>query len=101
MDTDVAAIDITDVMNLNPKLDKRWVSYDLIGDEAKRKAFDITVGEEIVTIGYPLGLRQGSTNLPLVRQGLIATSIGSRIEDKIGLATGAYYLPFNSFWRFV
>lgn len=82
-DTDVFAIEVTDVMNLNPKLNKRWVNYDLIADEAKRKALDITMGEDIVTIGYPLGLRQGATNLPLIRQGLIATRIGGEIKDKI------------------
>lgn len=82
-DTDVCAIDVTDVMNLNPKIEKRWVGYDMFADEAKRQELDITVGEEVLTIGYPLGLRQGDTNFPLVRQGLIATKIGSPIRDQV------------------
>ena len=82
-DTDVLAIDVTDVINLNPQIEKRWVGYDLIADEAKRKDLDITVGEEVVTIGYPLGLRQGDTNFPLIRQGLIATKIGEIFRDKV------------------
>lgn len=81
-DTDVYAVDVTDVMNLNPKLEKRWVGYDFFADEAKRTELDITVGEDVVTIGYPLGLRQGDSNFPLVRQGVIATKIGAPLKDK-------------------
>ena len=36
-----------------------------------------------MTIGYPLGLRQGDSNFPLVRQGVIATKIGMRLKDKV------------------
>lgn len=81
-DTDVYAIEVTDVMKLNTKIEKRWVGYDLFADEPKRAELDITVGEDIVTIGYPLGLRQGDTNFPLVRQGVIATKIGTHLKDK-------------------
>jgi len=89
-DTDVFALDVTDVMNLNPKIEKRWVGYDLFGDEKKRTELDITVGEDVVTIGYPLGLRQGDSNFPLVRQGLIATRIGSPVKDKVGIPGGGF-----------
>ncbi|RJO60997.1 MAG: serine protease [Dehalococcoidia bacterium] len=82
-DTDVIAVDVTDVMQFNPKIEKRWVDYSLFADEAKRKELDITVGEEIVTIGYPLGLRQGESNFPLIRQGMISTKIGTLLADKI------------------
>lgn len=89
-DTDVLAIEVTDVINLNPQIEKRWVEYDLFADEAKRKELDITVGEEVVTIGYPLGLRQGDTNFPLVRQGLIATKIGELLRDKVQTPGGGF-----------
>lgn len=82
-DTDVCAIDVTDVMHLNPRIEKRWVEPELFADGAKRAELDITVGEDVVTIGYPLGLRQGSSNFPLVRQGLIATKIGTPLRDKV------------------
>jgi len=82
-DTDVAAIEITDVIQLNPKIEKRWATYDVFADEAKRTELDITVGEDVVTIGYPLGLRQGDSNFPLVRQGVIATKIGMPLKDKV------------------
>ena len=75
-DTDVAAIDVTHVIQLNPNLEKRWTGYEDFADAAKREELDITVGEEIMTVGYPLGLRQGDTNFPLVRQGVLATKIG-------------------------
>jgi hypothetical protein len=88
-DTDVLAIDVTDVIVLNPRIDKKWVKYDHCAGEAVREELDITVGEEVVTIGYPLGLRQGETNLPLVRQGILSTHIGYRIRDAVREAGGA------------
>lgn len=88
-DTDVAAVEVTDVMNLNPTIAKRWATYAEFGDAAKRTELDITVGEEVITIGYPLGLRQGDSNFPLVRQGLIATRIGALLRDKTKDAAGA------------
>jgi hypothetical protein len=96
-DTDVYAVEVTDVMKLNTKIDKRWVGYDSFADEPRRAELDITVGEDIVTIGYPLGLRQGDTNFPLVRQGVIATKIGTHLKDKITtpVATGCK-LPDSS-----
>lgn len=89
-DTDVIAIEVTDVMNFNPCIKKRWVGYDLFAVEDKRTELDITVGEEIVTIGYPLGLRQGDSNFPLLRQGLIATRIGVPIRDKVKNPDGTF-----------
>ena len=87
-DTDVFVLEVTDIMVLNPKLDKRWATYDDFADAAKRKDLDISVGEDIVTVGYPLGLRQGDSNLPLIRQGLISTEIGSRVKDKVAAQGG-------------
>lgn len=89
-DTDVLAIEVTDVIQLNPKLEKRWATYDLFADEVKRMELEITVGEEVVTIGYPLGLRQGDSNFPLIRQGIIATKIGSSLKDKVQTAEGGF-----------
>lgn len=82
-DTDVLAIDVTDVIQLNPRIEKRWATYNDFGLEQKRAELDITVGEDIVTIGYPLGLRQGDSNFPLIRQGVISTKIGALLKDKV------------------
>jgi hypothetical protein len=81
-DTDVFAVEVTDVIQLNPKIEKRWATYNDFALEQKRIELDITVGEDIVTIGYPLGLRQGDSNFPLIRQGVISTKIGTRLKDK-------------------
>jgi V8-like Glu-specific endopeptidase len=82
-DTDVLAVKVTDVIQLNPKIEKRWATYSDFALEAKRTELDITAGEDIVTIGYPLGLRQGDSNLPLIRQGLICTKIGTLLKDRV------------------
>ena len=88
-DTDVLAVDVTDVIVAHPRIDKTVVRYDHCADGAVREELDITVGEEVVTIGYPLGLRQGATNLPLVRQGILSTHIGYRIRDTVRETGGA------------
>jgi len=82
-DTDVFVIEVTDVIQLNQKIEKRWATYNDFALEKKRIELDITVGEDIVTIGYPLGLRQGESNFPLIRQGVISTKIGTCIKDKV------------------
>jgi S1-C subfamily serine protease len=89
-DTDVLAVDVTDVMLANPKIEKKWATYESFAEEPRRAELDITAGEEVVTIGYPLGLRQGDTNFPLLRQGIIATRIGYPIRDKVRNADGTY-----------
>jgi len=88
-DTDVAAIDVTDVIQLNPSIEKRWAGYEDFAEAARRDELDITVGEEVMTVGYPLGLRQGGTNFPLVRQGVLATKVGYPIMDKVTDPSGA------------
>jgi len=79
---DVLAIDITELMVKYPRIEFKWASYDLFADEQKIDDLDITIGEDVLVIGYPLGLRQGATNFPLVRQGILATRIGERIHDE-------------------
>ena len=83
LDTDVYAIDITHVITTNKSINAKWVQYDMFATEEIRQELDITVGEDIITIGYPLGLRQGHSNLPLLRQGLISTEIGKPILDQV------------------
>lgn len=82
-DTDVLAVEVTDVIQLNPKIEKRWATYNNFALEKKRTELDITAGEDIVTIGYPLGLRQGDSNFPLIRQGVISTKIGTLLKDNV------------------
>lgn len=81
-DVDVLTFDVTPLLAQHPQIEKKWVDYTLFGDKAKLAELDVTIGEEIVTIGYPLGLRQGKTNFPLLRAGIIATRIGENLEDE-------------------
>lgn len=69
----------------------------MFADEAKRTELDITAGEDIMTIGYPLGLRQGDSNFPLIRQGVIATKIGVALKDKVRDGTALRYRTLRAF----
>lgn len=79
---DVLAIDITDVIEGIPEMEKRWASYDLFVDDTILSKEDITIGDEIMIVGYPKLYRQGENNLPLVRQGIIATHIGQKYIEE-------------------
>jgi len=82
-DVDVLAIDITGLIVSYPQIEKKWATYGDIADEAKRRELEITIGDEIMTIGYPLGLKHRTSNFPLVRAGIISTKIGESLEDEI------------------
>lgn len=87
-DVDVLAFDVTQGIVEYPNIEKRWADYSLFADHGKREELDITVGDEIVVIGYPLGIRQGATNLPILRQGILATSVGETLEDEYRESNG-------------
>lgn len=81
---DVLVFEITDLIVQNPEIEKKWADYGLFADESILSSQEITIGEEVFIIGYPLAKKQGKTNFPLVRQGIIATQIGQQfIEDSI------------------
>lgn len=82
-DVDVLAIDITGLIVSYPQIEKKWASYADIADETKRRELEITIGDEIMTVGYPLGLKHRTSNFPLVRAGIISTRIGESLEDEI------------------
>jgi hypothetical protein len=82
-DVDVLAFDITQLMNGRPDLEKKLVGYDLFLNNQKIRELEITMGEEVVIVGYPLGLKHRTSNLPLIRSGLIATRIGESLEDEV------------------
>lgn len=82
-DVDVLAFDITPLLIARPDIEKKWANYDLFLNKEKIAELDITMGDDIVTIGYPLGLRHRTSNLPLIRSGIIATRIGESLEDEV------------------
>jgi hypothetical protein len=89
-DTDVLAIDVSHVFSQTPEAAPPggFPHADYFADAKARDALDITVGDEVMTVGYPLGLRQGDTELPLVRQGILATTIGLPLVDSAVDPTG-------------
>lgn len=82
-DVDVLAFDITALLIARPDIEKKWATYDLFLNNERMRELEITMGEEVVIVGYPLGLRHRTSNLPLVRSGIIATKIGESLEDEI------------------
>ncbi|GAH41008.1 unnamed protein product [marine sediment metagenome] len=90
-EVDVLGFDITGLYKLFgiPQIEKKWISYGIIADKSKLRDFDVTIGEEILVIGYPLGLRQESLDLPLVRQGIIASHIGQTFSDYVRESDGS------------
>lgn len=81
-DADVLVFDITDLIINHPEMEKKWADYSLIADAKVLSEQEITVGDEVMVLGYPLGFKQGETNFPIVRQGIIATQIGQKYIEE-------------------
>jgi len=79
---DVLVFDVTDLIVKVPEIEKKWATYSLFADPSVLAEQDITIGEEVMVIGYPLGFRQGKTNSPIVRQGIVASQIGQRFVEE-------------------
>lgn len=80
---DVLAIDVTNLFLSRSDIYFKAADYDLIPRAAAVPGeYWITEGDEVFVVGYPSGLRQGGTNYPLVRQGILATRFAEPlIED--------------------
>jgi hypothetical protein len=87
-DVDVFAVDVTDLVNRNPRIENKGVDYSLFGFPDVLKREDVTEGDEVFIIGYPLGLFYSGINFPLVRQGIIASRIGERIYIRMHFRWG-------------
>lgn len=87
-EVDVLAIPASAIFAARTDLANKFAPEDLFATQAVRQAMDISAGEEIVVVGYPNGIRQGKTNLPLVRQGIIATRVGDELHEEEPLAGG-------------
>lgn len=83
-DTDVLAIDVTPLIaQYHGTISFKHATRALFAFPEVLRDYDITVGDEVVIVGYPLGLRQGDTNYPLIRQGIIATRVGEPLVDEV------------------
>jgi len=85
---DVLAVDVTLVIESVPQLERKWVDYSLFATPELLQEQEITIGEEVLIIGYPLGLAHARTNFPLVRQGIVATRIGEPIHIDVKVPSG-------------
>ena len=85
---DVLAVDITSLINSQPNLENRGADYSLFATPQILKDEDITEGEEVLILGYPLGLFHTRIHSPLVRQGIVATKIGERIQVRLRSSSG-------------
>lgn len=81
-DVDVLVLDVTDLVISLPEMEKKWADYSLFADTKILSEQDITIGEEVLVIGYPLGFKQGDTNFPIVRQGIVASQIGQKFIEE-------------------
>ena len=79
---DVLAIDAVPLFNGVQGLSNKFVPEDWFATADKRAQLEITAGEEIVTVGYPSGIRQGRSNFPLIRQGIIASRLGEELHEE-------------------
>ncbi len=77
---DVFAIDVTSLITGNPHIRNKSADYSLFATAARLREKEITEGDEVLIIGFPLGLHHTRSHSPLVRQGIIATKIGEPIR---------------------
>jgi S1-C subfamily serine protease len=82
-DVDVLAFDVTSLITEFPQVERKMADYSAFADANVLAEHEITIGDDILTIGYPVGLRQGSTNYPIVRSGIVASRIGETLRDEI------------------
>lgn len=80
---DVAVLDVTSwIMEISDGHFRFWPLSEIANATSLTTA-ECDAGDNVFVLGYPLTLRQGSTNLPLVRQGVLATSPRRALIDPI------------------
>jgi len=79
----VLAIDVTQLLADVPDIVTKWVEYSLFAGRSRLDELDVTQGDDVMVIGYPLGMKHNETNFPLLRSGVIATRIGEPLEDDV------------------
>jgi len=87
-DIDVLAINAVPLFTARKDLANKFAPEEMFATAARRQELDITAGEEIVVVGYPSAIRQGKTNSPLIRQGIIASRIGEELHEEVPLPGG-------------
>ena len=62
---------------------------------------DLTIGEDIMVIGYPSSFKQGSTNFPIVRQGIMASQLGEIYIDRTLRVAQKNIIEKSNTWFFI
>lgn len=81
-DVDVMVLNITQLLAQYPIIEKQIATYQMLVTPQGIKDWDLKIGDPILTIGYPSGIKHRITNFPFVRDGIIATRIGEELEDE-------------------
>jgi hypothetical protein len=87
---DVLAVDVTSLINSHPRLENQGADYSFFATPEVLKKEQITEGDEVLVLGYPLGLFHARIHSPLVRQGIIATKIGTPIQIRFRDSSGEW-----------
>ena len=74
-DVDVCAVVVTKLFVEVVGIAHITVDYDSMAFAERIRQLDVVVGDDVLSLGYPLGYNQGPNNLPIVRQGILATSL--------------------------
>lgn len=76
---DVMAFDVSVVFKTHPEITHAPVPVSLIPPKDVMQREKIDAGAETLIIGYPLDFKYTSSNLPLIRQGIIASKTGEDV----------------------
>lgn len=82
-DVDVMAFDITQLLLELPLLKMKVILDDYLAIPEIFDRLDIKIADEIIVLGYPdmFGLEHQNSNFPIIRQGIVASCIGEKLED--------------------
>ena len=81
---DVAAMNITDIKINNPSMVMKCFDYDKdLATQQDLKTYEIEAGDDVLMVGFPLGITQGTSNGSVLRQAMIASRIGEPLEDQL------------------
>jgi len=87
-DVDVFVFEVTKLINECQGLEYKAVSYENFANSTTIQKQQILPGDEVVVVGYPKGIRQGETNYPVFRQGMLATRIDEELHEDITVYGG-------------
>lgn len=80
-DIDIAVLDLTDWIQTVPDALLRFCPLSELANPTSLMHVHCDAGDDVFVLGYPLTLRQGQTNLPIFRKGVLATSPRRALED--------------------